>query len=286
MTTARKFGTTRSLGVKEELDKFYTCPAVAKKCLTMLDLTVFDRIIEPSAGSGVFSDLLLADNTVTGQVLAFDVHPENTTIAKKDWFSFSETLPGRTLVVGNPPFGRQHSLALRFINHAFETVGADTVAFILPKGFRKRSTQERIFRNATLTTDESLPRDSFTLHGNPYNLPAVFHIWERTPHPRPQTDRRLSSEHVTFVRQGNDYDFIVRRVGGRAGKASMPNLSASPQSNYFIKLDTCDVSVEDTIELVNTLTFPGIDDTTGPKSLSKSEFVDVFDPAFTRLRKP
>jgi predicted RNA methylase len=139
-------GTTKSQGQKHALDKFYTKSHVAKACLELLDLGAYDLIIEPSAGGGAFSDPLFAGPSPN--VLAFDLDPENPGVHQQDWFEYTTRGPAATLVVGNPPFGQQCSLALAFINHAFETVGAQTVAFILPRSFRKPSVQSRVFKHA------------------------------------------------------------------------------------------------------------------------------------------
>ena len=40
-------------------------------------------------------------------------------------------------IIGNPPFGRQSSLAIKFIKKSCEF--CDTLSFILPKSFKKES---------------------------------------------------------------------------------------------------------------------------------------------------
>lgn len=282
-TPPRRARTTGCRGPKDALDKFYTKPDVASSCLERLDLRSFARIIEPSAGSGAFSDQLLADPAL--DVVALDLAPENAHVRKQDWFGYgAERAGGPVLVVGNPPYGRQSSLALRFINHAFETVGADTVAFVLPRGFRKDSVKNRVFRNAALADELILPPNSFTLHGLDYDLPAVFQVWQRTNAPRPLVTGPLTSAFASFVSKQDGPEFAVRRVGGRAGHAYVPSADSSPQSNYFLRLRRDEVpaplpKVPDVIDIVNALEFPEAEDGTGPKTLSKREFVARFDAA-------
>lgn len=72
-------------------------------------------------------------------------------------------------------------------------------------------------------------------------------------------------------------DFRIQRVGGRAGKASL-NLNASVNSNYFVK-NNSEMSNESLVELINTLVFPSINDTTGPRSLPKGELVNILEKA-------
>lgn len=285
---ARSYAPTRSRGPKAAHDKFYTKPDVAAGCLERLDLDAFDRIIEPAAGDGAFSDLLF--RLAPGRVRALDIVPENPQVEKGDWFDLCEQLTsGATLVVGNPPFGRQSSLAVRFINHAFEGVAADTVAFILPRGFSKQSVQNRVFRNAELVDQLELPDDAFLLHGEDYHLPSVFQIWERTNAPRPLPKGPLESEFVTFVRTAADAQFAVRRVGGRAGFAYIPEGEPSLQSNYLLRLrpptpaQSPQPSIREVVGLINEIDFADARKGTGPNTLSKREFIRQFDAEFSRV---
>ena len=45
-------GTTKSLGAKHTLDKFYTKPELACKLLKLLGVQNYGAVIEPSAGGG------------------------------------------------------------------------------------------------------------------------------------------------------------------------------------------------------------------------------------------
>ena len=72
----------------------------------------------------------------------------------------------------------------------------------------------------------------------------------------------------------------MQRVGGNAGKASL-DLNRSPSSNYFIQ-NLSNLSNEDFVTLINTLTFPTIAFTVGPKSLSKGELVSVIEQALIK----
>ena len=73
----------------------------------------------------------------------------------------------------------------------------------------------------------------------------------------------------------DEADFRIQRVGGNAGKASF-DLTKSASSNYFIK-NKSNISNELFVALVNSLTFPSIEFTVGPKSLSKGELVEILE---------
>lgn len=270
-------GTTKAHGQKHELDKFYTKSSVAAECLKLLDLPSYARIIEPSAGGGAFSDLLLADPALN--VVALDLAPENPKVTEQDWFLYDTSLPTPTLVVGNPPFGQQCTLAVRFINHAFEVVGAQTVAFILPRSFRKASVQSRLFPKAHLTQEVVLGANSFELEGEDYDLNAVFQVWERTTTDRKSVLSPTTSDYFKFTKKFEPHDFAIRRVGGKAGHAFIDTPETSEQSNYFVKLKKRR-KVADVIAMVNSLDFSVADDGTGPRTLSKRELVGLFDAGY------
>lgn len=274
----KRKGTTKAKGKKHQLDKFYTKVAVAESCLNILELNRYSRVIEPSAGAGAFSNYLQTKLRVP--VLAFDLAPESERVIKQDWFEYNDSAPSPTLVVGNPPFGQQCSLALRFINHAFEVVGAQTVAFILPRSFRKASVQKRVFTFAKLANELDIKANSFELNGADYNLNAVFQVWERTNTAREDSDLPLTSRYFSFTKKIDRHHFAIRRVGGKAGHAFFDNQETSEQSNYFIKLFD-ENNINNVVNIINSIDFKIASDGTGPKTLSKRELVQLFDNAYS-----
>lgn len=267
-------GTTKAHGRKHPLDKFYTKPYVARHCLGRLDLGRYARIIEPSAGAGAFAEPLR--EVASRNVVALDLAPEGEGVVQQDWFAYAVAAPTPTLVVGNPPFGQQGALAMRFLNHAFEVVEAQTVAFILPRSFRKASVQSRVFRHATLTREVVLSTNSFELDGEDYAISTVFQAWERSRSPRPALNLPTTSAYFQFVKKGEPHDFAVRRVGGKAGYAFASTGDASPQSNYFIKTSE-GLDPTALLAVINRLNFPVADNGTGPRTLSKRELVALVD---------
>ena len=162
------------------LDQFYTAPAVAAECLTLLRRrvpTADAYFIEPAAGDGAFYRCLKAlPNPCTG----LDLEPRCPGVMQRDfldWRPRRGSKAGR-IVVGNPPFGKRGRLALGFITHA--AIFADTVAFILPMCFTKHLTQKHIPADMKLIASRVLPVDSFRLlDGKPYKVNTVFQIWTR-----------------------------------------------------------------------------------------------------------
>lgn len=263
---------TKSNGQKDIFDRFYTKEDVVNKCLTVLNLNDFDCIIEPSAGTGNFLKNLPADSNV----FAYDIAPEADGIEKIDWFSVDKTqfnVFKSILVLGNPPFGQQNSLAIRFFNESAKF--CNTIAFVLPLSFKKSSVQNRLDLNFHLIKEIDLDNCGFMLlDKQEVTVPCVFQIWERQDKPRKKIKGKITSTEFIFTDKENA-DFRIQRVGGNAGKAFF-DLNKSASSNYFIK-NNSKLSNEDFIELVNHLIFPSIEFTVGPKSLSKTELIEIIE---------
>lgn len=260
-------GTTKNLGQKDKLDRFYTLEHVAKDCISYLAVEKFDTIVEPSAGGGAFY------LNIEG-CIGYDILPGCEGIIKEDWFKVdkSQFKGGSVLVVGNPPFGQQNSLAIRFFNES--ATFADTIAFILPLSFKKDSVKNRLDLNFHLVNEIELKEKSFELLGEIQSVPCVFQVWEKKNLPRKKVRLATTSELIEFTDK-DTADLRVQRVGGSAGKASF-ELDRAASSNYFIKNKT-ELSNEELRDLINSLVFPSIEFTVGPKSLSKGELIATLE---------
>lgn len=269
-------GTTKSQGQKHSADKFYTKPEIAQLCLDSIPggLDQYTTSIEPSAGGGSFSSL------VPG-CLALDLRPEAEGVIEQDWLRYQRNRNAdpldKVLVFGNPPFGQQNSLAVRFINHA--AMFADTVAFILPLSFKKPSVQNRLDPHLHLVFEMDLPKKAFELEGEDYAVPCVFQVWEYDATKKRDKHVTVIPEGFSFVPRESSPDFSVQRVGGRAGLASSEWHEKSLQSHYFVKLDT--VLAKDVLEAqiakFNAAPFPSRDHSVGPRSISKGDVAEVLN---------
>lgn len=188
------------MGVKQELDKFYTKKDVVEQLLKEIDLKNFDLIIEPSAGNGGFSDFLYSFNMV-----ALDIEPEKDYIIKQDWFTFDTSNHYRkVLVIGNPPFGLRNILSKRFIEHALKIENINTIAFVLPDVFNKHTNQKIFPKEWKLKQVIKLPRDSFTLDGEEYHVPCSFYIWTKD-----DVEKDLRFNPDEFITQ--DFEYILTK---------------------------------------------------------------------------
>jgi hypothetical protein len=172
------------------LDKFYTRPEEARRCLVRLasvcahlGLPPKDAVwVEPSAGGGAF----LQGGDGWPVPLGCDVAPEAPGIMPAD-FTATPTrrwakAGNRPLVfVGNPPFGKKGDLARAFLNKALSE--GEVVGFILPILFRKWTTQKGVDASASLVADWDIPEDAFTFLGKPYAVRCCFQVWTRRATP-------------------------------------------------------------------------------------------------------
>ena len=106
---------------RDLIDKFYTNPTVSKQCCNTIKTIIEidnenDIIIEPSAGNGSF---ILDILKMSSNCLFYDIQPEHPDIIEQNYLDFdcnSLELPdihSKIHVIGNPPFGRQSSLAIK-----------------------------------------------------------------------------------------------------------------------------------------------------------------------------
>ena len=252
-------------------DKFYTCRAVAKKCVE--DFKSFlpkekenILLIEPSAGKGVFLPFL-----VPYSFLAFDIEPAGGNIIQQDFLKLDlQKFKEKLYFIGNPPFGRQSSIAKKFIKHITKYENTQMIAFILPRSFKKMSFQKTFPLQFHLIKSWDIPDNSFTIGGRSHNVPCVFQIWQK------KEEKRIvpcspSSKYFSFVKKDASPDFSLRRVGVYAGKLDSESTSKSSQSHYFIKLKSM-ISLKTFETQYQTLVYEH-NNTVGPKSISKPEFI-------------
>lgn len=252
-------------------DKFYTKPSVAVSCVTELAKHAVGTWIEPSAGSGAFVD------AVKHGVVAMDIEPGRDGIVKQDFLTWTSPHTKCT-VFGNPPFGRQATLARKFIKHA--STFADVIGFILPRSFMKPSMQRAFPLEFHLIHESPIEKDSFLVNDKPYDVPCVFQVWKRMQIPR--SVAVVEETEWIYVKKNESHDIAIRRVGVYAGKCMFPDDSLSAQSHYFIKLpDGNDVSA--IIDYVCKNEFPS--NTTGPRSLSKPEINSVLGECVALTRE-
>jgi len=270
--------TKQTKGVnRNTIDKYYTKNTVVDSCIDLvkkyIQINATDLIIEPSAGNGSF---ISAIKGLTSNHAFYDLEPENEEIVKQDYLQFNHTEVKskfeRIHIIGNPPFGRQSSLAIKFIKKSCEF--CSSISFILPKSFKKDSLKKTFPLNFHLIYETDLPNKSFLVNGAEHNVPCVFQIWEKRTHNR-ATIEKLEPMHFKFVKKDESPDVSFIRVGGKAGTVDKNTEDKGLQAHYFIKF-TNNATVDENVKKLSTITYD-FNNTVGPKSISKQELIKEFN---------
>ena len=261
----------QTTGLKRDLiDKYYTNSSIVENCINKLkqyiNIEDNDLIIEPAAGDGAFLESI---KKLTASCKFYDIKPEHNEIIQQDYLQLQNPIKenGKIHTITNPPYGRQSSMAIKFIKKSAEY--SDTIAFILPRSFKKDSMKKHFPLNFHLIYQEDLPINSFKVNGKDHDVPSVFQIWIKKTFNR-EIPEVLKPKGFKFVKKEDNPDLSFRRVGVYAGKFSQ-DIDKSFQSHYFIKLDR-EVD-EEIIEKMNNLNFKSKEDTVGAKSISKQELI-------------
>jgi len=267
-------------------DQFYTTETLAVQCVQDIVNTLKSKTqteaakylwIEPSAGKGAF----IRSVPKKAEVIGIDIEPKAPGIIEADFLEWiPPTTTKKIISFGNPPFGKQSSLAKAFIKKCCRF--SDIVAFILPISFTKPSMSRAFDSMFHCVLSKELPADSFEINeGEKYSVLCVFQIWQKRKDAR-NDEKKVSPEHFTYVKNPDTdaHDVAFRRVGVYAGRCFkiVENSAASfsKQSHHFMLFD--DIArphIDVILKRVNEHTFPS--NTVGPRSLSKSEINTVIN---------
>lgn len=219
--------------MRDSLDRFYTPQSSAEYCInTIENIKDYDLIIEPSAGSGSFSNLI-------PECLAYDIASQNDTIITQDYLELKE-LPehNKMLIIGNPPFDTRSTLAKKFIKHSIN-LGASTIAFILPQTFKKYTNQTMFNSDWRLVTVSNIPDDNFLLEETTIHIPCSFFVWTKLQDYKPLTNLRdikqPPAQEFTFLpREDNRADFTIN---GNNGKTKNISDITNSKAEHYIKVN-------------------------------------------------
>jgi hypothetical protein len=263
---------------RNTIDKFYTKNTVVELCMNyikkFIEINSNDLVIEPSAGNGSFIEYI---KSLTNNFKFYDLEPENKEIVKQDYLLYNyesiKCIFSKIHIIGNPPFGRQSSLAIKFIKKSCEF--CHSISFILPKSFKKDSLKNKFPLNFHLIFEVDLPNKSFLVNDIDYNVPCVFQIWEKKTYNR-DIIKNLEPLNFKFVKKNENPDISVIRVGGKSGTIDKNTTDKCIQAHYFIKF-TNNKLIDDNIKKLSTITYE-FNNTVGPKSISKPELIFKFNP--------
>ena len=276
-----------SLKKETELDKYYTKPEISKrlieKTFELYDVKDYDVILEPSAGSGSF---LL--NLPPNKRLGLDIKPDHKEIEKIDFLEeWSPEKGKKYLAIGNPPFGRVSSLAVKFFEKSAQF--ADVIAFLIPRTFRRVSIQNKLDLNFHLVYDEELP--TIPCCFTPQVLAkCCFQIWERRDYKREKIVLPKKSEDWEFLPMGPldenkqptppaDASFALKAYGSNCGEVITEGLDKlRPKSWHWIKTDNPKIL----IDKLSKLNYSISKDTARQDSLGRAELVWLYNERYKK----
>jgi len=176
----QSYANTRTTG-KEQ---YYTTPEVVDICLDEVrkHIDLADRaILEPCGGTGEFIEGFRRIGIEDKNILSFDIEPRHPLVKEANYL---ETQFDRTdlISITNPPFGRASSLAKKFFQHA--SGHCEYICYLIPKSWRKWSTQNSLNKSFHLVSDIELPKNCFYRPDEEQEskkgvLNTVFQIWKR-----------------------------------------------------------------------------------------------------------
>ena len=166
---------------KIENDKYFTPPELAKELVELTWNTIgtdWDRIIEPSAGTGNFLQFL------PKYTLAYDIEPMAPNIIQADYRKVVLPYIEKSLVIGNPPFGNRNNLSRQFIKASLQH--SPYIAFIQPISQLNNNIQmsntellyskdlgENIFTDRKLHTCFNIYHYKLNGHKQNYDIPGI-----------------------------------------------------------------------------------------------------------------
>jgi predicted RNA methylase len=260
---------------RNTIDKYYTKSEVVNNCIDIIKnkikINKNDIIIEPSAGNGAFNKI----KELSNNCYFYDIEPENPDIIKQDFLTLNINININNInnvhIIGNPPFGRQSSIAIKFIKKCCSF--ASTISFILPRSFKKDSMKKHFLKKYHLITEVDINNNAFLVNNIEYDVPCVFQIWEYRDEERIEPTK-LEPINFKFVEKEDKPDISFRRVGVNAGTISKDINNKSVQSHYFIKFTNNNININ--IDKLKDIKFEN-NNTVGPKSISKQELIKEFN---------
>ena len=269
------------------MDQFYTKKNTAEKCYKILsekiDLGQFDILLEPSAGTGSFFKLLPTETR-----LGLDIDPKCNGIIKKDYLEFEPDPDKSYIVMGNPPFGKNSSMAVKFFVHS---KFAEVIAFILPRTFKRISIQNKLPKKFHMIFNEDLPLDPCCFTPK-MSAKCSFQIWIKSKINRNIVKMDKVHHDFTFLKLGkkdenhqptppDNADFALKAYGSNCGEIiddaeKMTNLR--PKSWHWIKSN---INVHKLKKNMKKIDYGVSKDTVRQDSIGQQELIYLYKNLFT-----
>ena len=267
------------------LDQFYTNKDIALKCynklIELINLNDFDIHLEPSAGSGSFFNIMNETKKI-----GLDIEPKEKGIHKMDFFEYKPQQNNKYLVLGNPPFGKVSSLAVKFFNKSAEF--ANCIAFIIPRTFKRVSIQNKLNLYFELIYKEDIPITPCCFTPK-MTAKCCFQIWVKKETKREKIIYDKLHNDFKFLKHGpkdtknqptppKNCDFVIKAYGGNCGEIIDTNLELlRPKSWHWLKSN---IDTELLKNRFRQLDYSMSKDTVRQDSLGQQELIYLYKSKF------
>lgn len=267
------------------MDQFYTNQDVAESCMKLLKTKIkmeeYDILFEPSAGQGSFLKLMDKDKRI-----GIDLDPKLPEIKKQNFFDYIPIKNKKYATIGNPPFGRVCSTAIKFFNKCAEF--SNCIAFIIPRTFKRVSIQNKLDLNFELIHSHDLPLNPCCFTPK-MSAKCCFQIWIRSATKRKKVKYDSSHKDFQFMKHGpkdknnqptppNNADFALKAYGSNCGEIKTDNLDKlRPKSWHWIKSN---IDKKTLINRFSQLDYSMSKDTVRQDSLGQKELVYLYKLKF------
>jgi len=261
------------------MDQFYTKTEISEKLIDTLKekypFSSFDKILEPSAGTGSFFSQLPKNKRI-----GVDLDPKCKGVKTLDFFDYVPIPDVKYLSVGNPPFGKNSSLAIKFFNRC--ATFSQVIAFVIPRTFKRVSVQNQLDLNFHLVYNEDMPMKPCCFTPT-MGAKCCFQIWEKRDEKRNKVVMDKTHTDFSFLKFTNndgvlvppeEADFAMKAYGSNCGEIVTENLSTlSPKSWHWIKSE---IDLELLITRFNELDYSISKDTVRQDSIGQQEVIKLY----------
>lgn len=271
-------------------DKFYTKHNIVEECCNHIIQHInidkeTDLIIEPSAGNG---EWITPIKDLCNNYRFYDIKPENDDIQQQDYldFKYNETTDfNNILVIGNPPFGIQSSLAVKFFNISAQY--CDVICFIVPRIFKRVSIQNRLDLNFHLLFNYDLPLKPCCFYPT-MSAKCCLQIWEKKDFQRQKIIYDNTHSDFSFLKHGPndnknqptpnlDADFAIKAYGSHCGTIQEDLTKLRPKSWHWIKSN---IDVQELKNRFNQLDYSMSKDSVRQDSIGQKELIYLYKSVF------
>ena len=267
------------------MDQFYTKPDIAKQCYQILneelDIRNYDILMEPSAGTGSFFNLLPQDKRI-----GIDLEPKCDGVGEGNFLDFEANRELTYLIVGNPPFGKVCSLAVKFFNKA--ALFANAIAFIVPRTFKRASIWNKLDKHFHLVKNFDLSLKPCCFEPS-MSAKCCFQVWVKKECVRSRIIYNKTHKDFSFLKLGpldknkqptppTGADFVVKAYGGNCGEIVKDGLDTlRPKSWHWIKSN---IAIDTLVSRIGQLDFSMSKDTVRQDSIGQQELIFLYENCF------